>query len=102
VKRLFSLGGDPAIEAAVGLLARRCVRLEESCTFEAREIDPERFKAMLILALSDLLTFQMPFSPSEEELLPLSSGVESLSAACIRCKDERLVAFDVSMVRRGD
>ena len=61
--------------AAVGLLARRWVLVAESCTFEARDTDPERFNAMLILTLSERSACQL-FSPSEEELLPLSVGVD--------------------------
>lgn len=101
VKRLFSFGGDPAIVAAVGLLARRWVLVAESCTFDAREIDPERFKAMLILTLSDRSACQL-FSPSEEELLPLSVGVMSFATACIICNEDRFPALLASMVRRGD
>ena len=47
----------------------------KSCAFEAREMDPERFRAWPICALSDLLACQLPFSLSDEELLPLSFGV---------------------------
>ena len=85
--------------AAVGLLARRLVA--ESCTFEARDTDPERFNAMLILTLSERSDCQL-FSPSEEELLPLSVGVMSFATACMICNEDRFPALLASRVRRGD
>ena len=60
-------------------------------------MDPARFKAMPIFALSERLTCQ--FSLSEEELLSLSVGV--LSTASMICED-RLATFSASMVRRGE
>lgn len=96
---MFSLGGEPAIVAAVGL-RRRWVRAESDIEWEceAREMDPARFKAMPIFALSERLTCQ--FSLSEEELLPLSVGV--MSTASMICKEDRLATLPASMVRRGE
>lgn len=59
-----------------------------------------RFNAKLIFALSDRSIGQ--FSPSEEELLPLSVGVVSLLATCIICIEERFASFPGSIVRSGD
>lgn len=64
-------------------------------------MDPERFKAWLILAPSILSTCH-PLSPSEEELLPLSVGVVLFVAAGILFSEERLVALDASISRNGD
>ena len=96
---IFSFGGEPAIVAAVGL-RRRCVRAESDMEWvcDALEIDPARFKAMPIFALSERSTCQ--FSPSEEELLPLSVGV--LSTASIICSEDRFATFPTFMVRSGD
>jgi hypothetical protein len=96
---IFSFGGEPAIVAAVGL-RRRWVRAESDIgwTCEAREMDPARFKAIPILALSERSTCQ--FSFSEEELLPLS--VELLSTASMMCKEDRFATFPASMVRSGE
>jgi len=87
--------------AAVGLLARRWVLVAESCTFDARDTDPERFKAMFIFTLSDLSACQL-FSFSEDELLPLSVGVLSIATACMICSEDRLPALLASISRRGD
>ena len=95
---IFSAGGEPAIVAAVGL-RRRSAETELECV-EAREIDPARLSARLILADSVRSTPQ--FSVSEEELLPLSVGVTSLLATCTRFIAERFGRFPVSIERRGD
>ena len=99
VKRLFSFGGEPAIVAAVGLLARLLV--VESWPFDARDTDPDLFNAILILTLSERSACQL-FSPSSEELLPLSFGVLSFATACMICKEDRFPALLASRVRRGD
>src|SRR5215469_6377998 len=61
-------------------------------------MEPDRFRAMPILALSDR---SKVFSPSDEELLPLSVGVLP-STSCMMCSEERFAAFPASMVRNGD
>ncbi len=69
--------------------------------FEALEIEPERFSALLILAPSVRSTWN-PLSLSEAELLPLSVGVISVEAVCIIRSEERFTAFDASMSRNGE
>lgn len=101
VKRLFSLGGEPDMVAAVGLLARRWVRVAESWTLDVREMEPERLRALLILAPSILSTCQL-LSPSEDELLPLSVGVMLFLAACMMLSDVRLRALEALISRKGD
>lgn len=87
--------------AAVGLLARRWVRVAESWTLDVREMEPERLRALLILAPSILSTCQL-LSPSEDELLPLSVGVMLFLAACMMLSDVRLRALEALISRKGD
>lgn len=74
----FSLGGEPALTEAGGLLV--LLPRIESWVLDALEMDPERFSAWPIFALSDLSAFQLPLSLSDDELLPLS--VVGSFAAC--------------------
>lgn len=97
---IFSLGGDPEADIeAVGLRRRwlRDAESESEWTCDARETEPERFRARLILALSLRSACQVP---ADGELLLLAGGV--LVADSIICSEERLVRFEAFIGRRGD
>ena len=95
---MFSFGGDP-VEVAVGL-RRRWTLVTPSWELEARETEPARFSAKLILTLSERSACHE--LSSELELLPLSVGVTSEAAFCTMWSDERFPALEAFIERSGE